>query len=90
MAAKTRTQELAEALDNYTDPTHPEYDAEFDKQIRTLRPDWFTEHDGPHCERCGAPETPENPQAWAHADDGDTAWVCEECLPVAFDPVTVH
>ena len=33
--------ELAEALAAYTDPTHPEYDPEFDREIRTLRPDWF-------------------------------------------------
>jgi hypothetical protein len=33
--------ELAEALDAYTDPSHPDYDAEFDRRIRTLRPDWF-------------------------------------------------
>lgn len=36
-----REAELAEALDAYTDPTHPEYDPEFDKKIRRLRPDWF-------------------------------------------------
>jgi len=28
-------------LEAYTDPTHPEYDPDFDGQIRTLRPDWF-------------------------------------------------
>jgi hypothetical protein len=33
--------ELAVSLDNYTDPNHPEYDAEFDAKIRELRPDWF-------------------------------------------------
>ena len=33
--------ELAEALEHYTDPDDPEYDEEFDKQIRALRPDWF-------------------------------------------------
>ncbi len=32
---------LAEALEAYTDPTHPEYDPDFDRQIRALRPDWF-------------------------------------------------
>lgn len=36
-----RETELAEALDAYTDPDHPEYDPEFDKKIRRLRPDWF-------------------------------------------------
>ena len=36
-----RMNELAEALDNYTDPNHPEYDPEFDREIRRLRPDWF-------------------------------------------------
>ena len=33
--------ELAEALDAYTDPKNPEYDAAFDREIRRLRPDWF-------------------------------------------------
>jgi hypothetical protein len=33
--------ELAEALDKYTTVGHPEYDPEFDKTIRALRPDWF-------------------------------------------------
>ena len=32
---------LTAALERYTDPNHPEYDAEFDKEIRRLRPDWF-------------------------------------------------
>ncbi len=36
-----REHELAEALEAYTDPNHPEYDEEFDKKIRALRPDWF-------------------------------------------------
>jgi hypothetical protein len=38
-----KEQELASALERYTDPSNPEYDAEFDKQIRQLRPDWFAE-----------------------------------------------
>jgi hypothetical protein len=33
--------ELAVALDNYTNPKHPEYDAKFTKKIKKLRPDWF-------------------------------------------------
>ena len=33
--------DMADAIDRYTDPQHPEYDPEFDKQIRELRPDWF-------------------------------------------------
>lgn len=33
--------DLATALDSYTDPTSPEYDPDFDRQIRELRPDWF-------------------------------------------------
>lgn len=36
--------ELAEALEAYTDPTHPEYDPEFDGHIRSLRPDWFVDN----------------------------------------------
>ena len=40
-----REQELAQALENYTNPNHPEYDAEFDKKIRSIRPDWFIEED---------------------------------------------
>ena len=35
---------LGYALDKYTDPSHPEYDPEFDKKIRALRPDWFVEN----------------------------------------------
>lgn len=33
--------ELAEALDAYTDPTHPEYDPKFTAKIKAIRPDWF-------------------------------------------------
>lgn len=36
---------LGEALDAYTDPTHPEYDPEFDRAIRSLRPDWFDDQE---------------------------------------------
>ncbi|HEX8324735.1 MAG TPA: hypothetical protein VF595_12580 [Tepidisphaeraceae bacterium] len=36
-----REHELAVALESYTNPNHPEYDPEFDAQIRALRPDWF-------------------------------------------------
>jgi hypothetical protein len=36
-------QELAEALDKYTDPSHLEFDPKFDKEIRASRPDWFEE-----------------------------------------------
>ncbi len=36
-----REHELAEALDRYTDPNYPEYDAKFDAEIRRIRPDWF-------------------------------------------------
>ncbi len=32
---------LAEALSKYTNPLSPEYQPEFDAQIRSLRPDWF-------------------------------------------------
>ena len=38
-----RDKPLAECLENYTNPDHPEYDAEFDAHIRQLRPDWFAE-----------------------------------------------
>jgi hypothetical protein len=38
-----REQELASALEHCTNPSDPEYDADFDKQIRQLRPDWFVE-----------------------------------------------
>ena len=41
IALETEENDLAESLANYTNPDHPEYDPEFDKQIRTLRPDWF-------------------------------------------------
>jgi hypothetical protein len=42
-----REHELAEALSHYTDPNDPEYDAEFDKKIRQLRPDWFQDQESP-------------------------------------------
>ena len=34
--------ELAIALAHYTTPSDPQYDPEFDAEIRRLRPDWFT------------------------------------------------
>ena len=37
--------DLAVALDSYTDPQHPDYDPEFDRKIRALRPDWFDGQD---------------------------------------------
>jgi hypothetical protein len=40
---REREHELAEALARYTDPDDPEYDPEFDREIRRLRPDWFEE-----------------------------------------------
>ncbi len=33
--------ELADALEAYTDPAHPEYDPDFEREIRALRPDCF-------------------------------------------------
>jgi hypothetical protein len=35
---------LGAALDRYTDPSDPEYDPEFDREIRQTRPDWFINH----------------------------------------------
>lgn len=32
---------LGQALSNYTRKSSPVYDPEFDREIRTLRPDWF-------------------------------------------------
>jgi len=37
----SRATELAESLKAYTDPASPEYDPDFDEEIRELRPDWF-------------------------------------------------
>ncbi len=34
-------EDLGEALGNYTNPDHPEYDPAFDAEVRKLRPDWF-------------------------------------------------
>jgi hypothetical protein len=34
-------RKLAEALDNYTDPDHPNYDPDFAEEMRQSRPDWF-------------------------------------------------
>lgn len=46
-AADAEEAELAEALEAYTTPSHPEYDPEFDAEIRALRPEWFDD-DGRH------------------------------------------
>ena len=35
--------DLAVALDAYTDPTHPEYDADFTDKIGQLRPEWIVQ-----------------------------------------------
>jgi hypothetical protein len=35
--------DLGAALDRYTDPNHPEFDPEFTKDIKELRPDWFAD-----------------------------------------------
>lgn len=40
-----RENELAEALERYTDPDDPEYDPDFAAEIRRLRPDWFAEQE---------------------------------------------
>ena len=40
-ARPTRKHLLGRALDNYIYPSSRSYDQTFDKQIRTLRPDWF-------------------------------------------------
>jgi hypothetical protein len=42
-AKEEAAMDLAEAVDRYTDPDDPEYDAEFDAALRRLRPDWFEE-----------------------------------------------
>jgi hypothetical protein len=36
-----REHELAVAFEAYTDPISPQYDSEFDAEIRRLRSDWF-------------------------------------------------
>jgi len=36
------SDDLGEALKRYTDPNDPEFDPEFNKKIRRLRPDWFS------------------------------------------------
>jgi hypothetical protein len=67
--------ELAEALDHYTDLTHPEYDPEFDAKIRKLRPDWFKGR------------VPSNPKAHYTATGEWKGWrdflgrsdICDEC-----------
>lgn len=35
--------ELALALERYTTPGNPEYDPDFTRELRRLRPDWFTD-----------------------------------------------
>lgn len=34
-------EQLGEALDAYTDPDNPQYDANFTEKIKVMRPDWF-------------------------------------------------
>lgn len=36
--------ELAVALERYTNPLDPEYDAKFTAELRRIRPDWFEEN----------------------------------------------
>ena len=36
-----KIDDLGADLENFTDPNHPEYDPEFDAEIRKTRPDWF-------------------------------------------------
>lgn len=38
---------LGEALDAYTDPSHPEYDPVFDAAIRKRQPKWFADEPAP-------------------------------------------
>jgi hypothetical protein len=40
--AKYSEHELAEALESYINPDHPEFDLDFSVRIIELRPDWFT------------------------------------------------
>lgn len=42
--AKPDEADLAVALDHYTNPLDPEYDAEFTAELRRIRPDWFDEN----------------------------------------------
>jgi len=42
-SAQEELSDLGEALESYTDPNSPDYDPEFDKQIRESRPDWFAD-----------------------------------------------
>jgi len=37
--------ELSQALKNYMNPDHPEYDPAFEEQIRIRQPGWFEEED---------------------------------------------
>jgi hypothetical protein len=41
-AVENREETLAIALDAYTDPMNPEYDPEFDREIRKAAPHWFS------------------------------------------------
>ena len=40
---KDEERELAEALEHYTNPDDPQYDAEFTAELRRIRPDWFND-----------------------------------------------
>jgi hypothetical protein len=41
LAAIEEEHELAVALDNFTNPNHPDYDPVFDSQIRAGKSGWF-------------------------------------------------
>ncbi|HEX4144547.1 MAG TPA: hypothetical protein VHY91_13655 [Pirellulales bacterium] len=36
-------ESIGDTLDNATDPNHPDFDSEFNKELRNIRPEWFAE-----------------------------------------------
>ncbi len=40
--SEAEERDLAESLDHYIDPAHPEFDPDFALEIISVRPDWFT------------------------------------------------
>ena len=38
-------EDLAEALKQYIDPNHPDFDLEFTVEIMTTRPEWFSQEE---------------------------------------------
>lgn len=76
---KFTEEELAIALENYTNPNHPEYDKNFDEEIRRVRPDWFEDS---FIQKQGSGKT-YNPTLILHKGKGKAS-TCDEILAAVY------